>query len=328
MAIDLKGAAALVTGGAGFVGSHLVDQLLEAGASRVVAIDNLVRGRRDNLEEAEKTGRLTFIEGDIRDETLVDRATAGVDFMFHQAALRITHCAAEPQLAVQVMMNGTQHVLDAAVRHKVAKVLVASSASVYGEPSYMPMDEKHPFNNRTLYGALKIAGEQVLRSYADMFGLKYVVLRPFNLYGSRMDVHGVYTEVMIRWLERLGQGQAPIIFGDGKQTMDFVYVTDAARAYLHAAVSDATDVAMNLGSGVETSLLDLCRALCEAKGRSDLQPVLEPPRKVNPVTRRCASTELAQTQTGFQTRISLADGLRQLVEWHASFVAANGVGAR
>jgi UDP-glucose 4-epimerase len=261
---------------------------------------------------------VSLVEGDIRDSAVVDQAMRGVDMVFHQAALRITHCAAEPVLAVQVMMNGLQNVLESAVRHGVKKVLAASSASVYGEPSYLPMDEEHPFNNRTLYGALKIANEQMLRSYADMHGLSYVVLRPFNLYGPRMDVFGVYTEVMIRWLERLSQGQPPIIFGDGKQTMDFVYVTDAADAYIAAARSDATDVALNLGSGVETSLLELCRMLCETVGRRDLQPVLEPPRKVNPVTRRQASVERAQRAMGFTTRTDLQTGLRQLVEWHAA----------
>jgi UDP-glucose 4-epimerase len=242
----------------------------------------------------------------------------GVDVVFHQAALRITHCAAEPVLAVEVMINGMQNVLESAVRHGVKKVMAASSASVYGEASHLPMDEAHPFNNRTLYGGLKIANEQMLRAYADMYGLQYVVLRPFNLYGPRMDVFGVYTEVMIRWLERLAQGLPPVIFGDGKQTMDFVYVTDAADAYIAAAESTATDVVLNLGSGVETSLLDLCRMLCATVGRTDLQPVLEPPRKINPVTRRRAAVQLAEDTIGFRTRIDLAAGLRQLVEWHAS----------
>jgi UDP-glucose 4-epimerase len=313
-----NGISALVTGGAGFVGSHLVDRLLDLGAERVVAIDNFVRGQRDNLSTALKTGRLRLIEGDIRDASLVDGAMRGIDLVFHQAALRITHCAAEPTLAVQVMMNGTQNVLESAVRHGVRKVLAASSASVYGEPSYLPMDEGHPFNNRTLYGGLKIANEQMLRAYADMYGLAYVVLRPFNLYGPRMDVFGVYTEVMIRWLERLTQGQPPVIFGDGKQTMDFVYVTDAADAYIAAAESEATDVALNLGSGIETSLGDLCTLLCETFGRDDLKPVFEPPRKVNPVTRRRAAVELAKNTIGFETRTDLSTGLRRLVEWHAA----------
>lgn len=319
--MKLNGTTALVTGGAGFVGSHLADRLLALGANRVIVIDNMVRGRRENLSAALETNRLTLIEGDIRDAALVDSAMQGVDVVFHQAALRITHCAADPVLAVQVMMNGTQNVLESSVRHGVKKVLSASSASVYGEPSYLPMDEAHPFNNRTLYGGLKIASEQMLRSYADMQGLSYVVLRPFNLYGPRMDVFGVYTEVMIRWLERLAQGQPPVIFGDGKQTMDFVYVTDAADAYIAAAESDATDVALNLGSGIETSLLDLCRLLCETAGRRDLQPVLEPPRKVNPVTRRQAAVERAREVIGFETKTGLEAGLRHLVEWHASVTA-------
>jgi UDP-glucose 4-epimerase len=327
MAISIQGVHALITGGAGFVGSHLADRLIAAGAERVVAIDNLVRGRRDNLDEAMRSGRLEFIEGDIRDGDLVDRTMQGVDLVFHQAALRITHCASEPVLAVQVMMNGTQNVLEAAVRHRVKKVLAASSASVYGEPSYLPMDEDHPFNNRTLYGGLKIADEQMLRAYADMHDLQYVVLRPFNLYGPRMDVFGVYTEVMVRWLERLTQGQAPVIFGDGKQTMDFVYVTDAADAYLAAATSDATDMALNLGSGIETSLLELCRMMCAAVGRPDLQPILEPPRKVNPVTRRRAAVERAKAHIGFATRVDLAEGLSRLVAWHASLLDLNKAGS-
>ena len=327
MSNSIHGAHAFVTGGAGFVGSHLVDRLLAAGAQRVVIIDNLIRGRRENIDDAMRSGKVEFIEGDIRDAALVDRATAGMDFVFHQAALRITHCASEPTLAVDVMVNGFQNVLESAVRHKVKKVLAASSASVYGEASYLPMDESHPFNNRTLYGGLKIANEQILRSYADMHGLQYVVLRPFNLYGARMDVYGVYTEVMVRWLERLNRRQAPIIFGDGKQTMDFVYVSDAAEAYICAATSDATDVALNVGSGVETSLLDLCRMMTRAVGRPELMPVLEPARKVNPVTRRCAAVQQAKDQIGFETRIDLADGLRRLVEWHSSVPDLNMAGA-
>lgn len=314
--MSLQGVRALITGGAGFVGSHIADQLLAAGADHVVVIDNLVRGRLENLDQARATGRLTYYEGDIRDAALVDRATAGVDLVFHQAALRITHCAAEPTLAVEVMANGTQNVLDAAVRHKVRKVLVASSASVYGEPSYLPMDEDHPFNNRTLYGGLKLAAEHMLRAYNDMYGLQYVVLRPFNIYGARMDVFGVYTEVMVRWLERLNRGEAPIIYGDGKQTMDFVYVTDAATAYLRAADSDANDIALNLGSGTETSLLELCRMMCEVTGNGHLQPILEPARKVNPVTRRRAAVDRAKAAIGFEAQVSLAEGLRRLYEWH------------
>src|SRR6202521_7991 len=252
--VDLKGARALVTGGAGFVGSHIVDQLIEAGVARVLVIDDFTRGRSENLRSVAGSPALEVITGDICDAALIDRASAGTDFVFHQAALRITQCAENPVRAVKVMVEGTQNVLESAVRYHVTKVLVASSASVYGEPDRLPIQESDAFNNRTIYGAAKIANEQMSRAYAEMYGLKYLALRPFNVYGPRMDAYGVYTEGMIRWLERLGRGEAPLIFGDGAQTMDFVYVGDVARAYLLAATSDATDDVLNVGSGTETSL--------------------------------------------------------------------------
>jgi UDP-glucose 4-epimerase len=323
MAFEFRGSRVLVTGGAGFIGSHIVDQLLASGADEVRVIDDFVRGRHENLEAAKASGRLTLVEGDIRDAELIDRLVAGTDLVFHQAALRITHCADDPVRAVQVMVNGTQNVLESAVRHRIQKVLAASSASVYGEPVQLPMAEDHPFNNRTLYGAAKIANEQMLRSYAEMFGLRYVALRPFNVYGPRMDVHGVYTEVMIRWLQRLSRGEQPVIFGDGSQTMDFVYVGDVARAYLLAAVSDATDIALNAGIGIGTSLLQLCTAVCAAAGRPDLKPSFEAARKVNGVTRRCADTRQAELAIGFRAEVGLEAGLKALVDWipTASMVA-------
>ena len=322
----LRGSRILITGGAGFIGSHITDQVLAAGAEHVTVIDDFVRGRSENLSAASATGRVDLVQGDIRDAQLVDRLTAGTDFVFHQAALRITQCAAEPQRALEVMAIATQHVLDAAVRHGVKKVLAASSASVYGEPSYLPMDEAHPFNNRTLYGATKIANEQLLRSYAEMYGLNYLMLRPFNIYGPRMDVFGAYTEVMIRWLERLRAGERPVIFGDGQQTMDFLYVEDLAHAYVLAAESEATDVVLNAGSGTETSLLQLCELLCEAAGHPGVTPVFEAPRVVNPVTRRLAATGLAREVLGFEATTSLADGLRRLVEWHSGIIERPLVG--
>lgn len=316
--VDLRGARVLITGGGGFIGSAIADQVLEAGAERLVVIDDFVRGRRENLAGAAATGRLDLIEGDIRDRALVDELMAGIDVVFHQAALRITHCAEEPVRAVEVMINGTQNVLDAAVKHGVKKVLAASSASVYGEPSYLAMDELHPFNNRTLYGACKVANEQLLRSYAEMYSLNYVAIRPFNVYGPRMDIYGVYTEVMIRWLERIARGEPPIIFGAGSQTMDFVDVSDVARAYVLAATADVTDDVFNAGSGTQTSLLELCRLVVAAAGRSDLEPVFMPARTVGPVGRRQAGIEKARDVLGFEARIGLADGLRRLIDWHTA----------
>jgi len=311
---DLNGARVFITGGAGFIGSHIADQVLAAGAARVVVLDDFSRGRGDNLAPAGSTGRCEIVEGDLRDRDLVHRLTAGADLVFHQAALRITQCEQEPQRAMEVMVLGTQHVLDAAVAHRVSKVLSASSASVYGEPSYLPMDEAHPFNNRTLYGAAKIASEQMHRAYAGMYGLSYVMLRPFNVYGPRMDTHGVYTEVMVRWLQRLANGDRPVIFGDGHQTMDFIAVEDLARAYTLAATAPATDVALNAGTGAETSLLQLCGFMCEAFGAT-VEPDFGPDRSVNNVSRRRADPALAQRMLGFEATTSLEAGLRRFVDW-------------
>jgi len=314
----LDGLSIFVTGGAGFIGSHIVDQVLAAGAAQVTVLDNLERGSRDNLADALNTGQVELITGDVCDADLVDRLVADADIVCHQAALRITQCAAEPVRAIDVMIRGTQNVLESAVRHSIRRVAAASSASVYGEPSYVPMDEAHPFNNQTLYGCAKIANEQMLRAYADMYNLHYVALRPFNVYGPRMDVAGVYTEVMIRWLDRLQLRKPPIIFGDGTQTMDFVHVEDVARAYVLAMASAVTDDVFNVGSGTETSLLELSRLLCEGMGQPQLQPEFMPARKVNPVTRRLASVDHTRARLGFEASIALREGLADLIHWHAA----------
>ncbi len=323
MTVNLNGANVLVTGGAGFVGSHIVDQVLDAGAARVIVIDDFVRGRRKNLARATATGRVEVVDDDIRNDILIDRLTEGTDVVFHQAALRITQCAEEPLRAIEVMINGTQNVLEAAVKHGVRKVVAASSASVYGEPSYLPMDEAHPFNNRTLYGAAKIANEQMLRAYAEMYGLRYVALRYFNIYGPRMDIHGVYTEVIARWLDKIDAGGRPVIFGDGMQSMDLVYVGDVARANILAARSDATDNVFNVGSGTETTLRQLCRMLLDLNGRGDLEPLHEPERKVNPVRRRLASLERVRKALAYEPTTELAAGLRAMIEWRKEAVCAS-----
>ena len=310
----IEGTKILVTGGAGFVGSATVDQLLEAGAAEVRVLDNFVRGNLRNLDNARKTGNLVLIEGDIRDVDTVDSAIEGVDYIFHQAALRITRCAEAPREAVQVLIDGMSNVLESAVRHRIKKIVAASSASVYGDPSYLPMDESHPFNNRTLYGAGKIANEQMLRSYYEMFNLPYVAFRYFNIYGPRMDLDGVYTEVLIRWMDAIEAGQSPKIFGDGSQSMDFVYVEDVARANLAGLVSDVTDEVFNVGMGVQTTLNQLCHLLLSVTG-SNLQPEYHAARKVNNVQARRASIEKAAKMLGFRGRVDLEAGLRLLVEW-------------
>jgi UDP-glucose 4-epimerase len=310
----IEGTRILVTGGAGFVGSATVDQLLRKGAAEVRVLDNFIRGNARNLEGAQKTGRLTLVDGDIRDADMVDSLTEGVDYIFHQAALRITRCAEAPREAIQVLVDGTLNILESAVRHKVKKVVAASSASVYGDPSYLPMDEDHPFNNRTLYGAGKIANEQMLRSYYEMFKLPYVAFRYFNIYGPRMDLDGVYTEVLVRWMDAIEAGQPPKIFGDGSQSMDFVYVDDVARANVAGLVSDTTDEVFNVGTGVQTNLNELCHLLLKVTG-SNLKPEYREARKVNNVQVRRAAIEKAERMLGFNAGVDLEAGLKLLIEW-------------
>jgi len=311
----LKGATALVTGGAGTIGSTIVDQLLAADVSRVRILDNLVRGRRANLAQALNDPRVDLVVGDIRDVDLVHDVTKGADLVFHEAAIRITQCAEEPRLALQVLADGTFNVLEAAAAYKVDKVIAASSASVYGLAEEFPTTERHHHhNNDTFYGAAKSFNEGMLRSFRAMYGLDFVALRPFNVYGPRMDIHGLYTEVLIRWMERITDGKPPLIFGDGSQTMDFVNTVDIARAHLLAASSDIREGVYNVASGAETSLAELARALLVAMD-SDLSLEHGPERAVNGVTRRLASTEAAARDLGFRAEIDLDTGLRELVAW-------------
>jgi UDP-glucose 4-epimerase len=304
-----------ITGGAGLIGSHIADGLVRENAAEVVVIDNFVRGRRENLAWALEHGPVTIVEGDIRNREFLADAFRGVDLVFHQAAIRITQCAEEPRLAMEVLVDGTYNVVEAAVAAGVRRMVVASSASVYGLADEFPTTERcHPYNNRTLYGAAKAFNEALLRSFNEMYGLDYVALRYFNAYGPRMDVFGAYTEVLIRWMERIVEGRPPLIFGDGGQTMDFVYVEDIARANLLAAAADVTDCVYNVASGVETSLDDLARALLAVMG-SDLEPEYGPERKVNPVPRRLADTSAARRDLGFETRVGLEEGLGRLVAW-------------
>lgn len=311
----IKGERCLVTGGAGTIGSTIVDQLVAAGAAEVVILDNFVRGRRENLAGVLGSGIVQVVEGDIRDRRLVATLMSGIDLVFHQAAIRITQCAEEPRLALEVLVDGTYEVVEAAADAGVRKLVAASSASVYGLADQFPTGERqHPYANDTLYGAAKTFNEGLLRSFHAMRGLDFVALRYFNVYGPRMDIYGLYTEVLIRWMERIEAGQAPLILGDGAQTMDFVFTEDIARANLLAASADVTDEVFNIGSGTETSLIELAQALLRAMG-SDMPLEFGPPRGVNGVTRRLADVSLAAERLGWKTEISLDEGLRRLVAW-------------
>ncbi|TKT80264.1 NAD-dependent epimerase/dehydratase family protein [Aquamicrobium sp. LC103] len=311
----MKNKRVLITGGAGLIGSHIADLVALEEPGEIIILDNFVRGRRENLRLAASRFPLNVVVGDIRDRALLAKLFDGVDIVFHQAAIRITQCAEEPRLAMEVLADGTFNVLEAAVKAGVSKMVAASSASVLGLADSFPTTEAHhSYNNRTIYGAAKVFNEALLRSFAEMYGLDYVALRYFNVYGPRMDVHGAYTEVLIRWMERIAANEAPLIHGDGLQTMDFVHVADIARANVLAAKSGVTDEVFNVASGEETSLLELALMLSRVM-ESKLAPQHAPARKVNAVTRRLADTSKARAMIGFEARISLEEGLRDLVSW-------------
>jgi UDP-glucose 4-epimerase len=318
---SLEGATVLVTGGAGLIGSHIVDRLIDKGTGEIRVLDSLARGRRDNLEDAMARRPITFVEGDVRDRATVERAVAGCAYVFHQAAIRITLCAELPRECIDVLVGGTLNVFEASVSAGVRKIVYASSASVYGGAEVFPTGERHhPYNNRTLYGAAKLMDEGIARSFRDMHGLPSVGLRYFNVYGPRMDITGPYTEVFIRWFDCVDRGARPQIHGDGSSTMDFVYVDDVARANVLAMESDRQDDVYNVASGTETSLLDLWRAIQHVTGADHLDPEFRPLRKVNPVPRRLADVRRARDELGFEATVTLDDGLRRLRTWQLAAI--------
>jgi UDP-glucose 4-epimerase len=314
---DLTNSRILITGGAGFVGSHIADQLLRENVGEIILLDNFVRGSKGNISEALESGKTRLIEGDIRDEDLLDNLLKGIDYCFHMAALRITQCAENPREAKDVMINGTYNLIEACRHHKVKKTILASSASIYGQASHFPTSEEHPpYNNYTFYGAAKMANELIFRSFHEMYGFQYNAMRYFNIYGPRMDTHGKYTEVLIKWYHLIKQGKRPVLFGDGEQTMDFVYIEDIAQANIIALKTNAVDEVYNVGSEVETSLKELCNTLLEVMG-ADIEPEyvsIPIDRKKVEVRRRLANTKKIK-QIGFRITHNLKDGLKKLVAW-------------
>jgi UDP-glucose 4-epimerase len=319
---DLRNSTVLVTGGAGLIGSHIVDLLIDEGAREVRVLDNLVRGRMDNLDAARARGILRFIRGDVKDAETVGQAIRGCDYVFHQAAIRITLCAQQPRECVDVLVNGAFNVFEAAAAAGVKKVVYASSASVYGAADHFPTTEsQHPYNNRTLYGAAKVMNEGIARHFNDVNGLASVGLRYFNVYGPRMDVTGKYTEVFIRWLDCIDENRRPQIHGDGRATMDFIYAADVARANILAMKSDRSDDVYNVASGTETSLLGLWEAMQRVTGADHLTPEFHPPRSVNAVPRRLADVSRARDEIGFVAQVGLDQGLRDLDAWRRNVLA-------
>lgn len=313
--MNVEGAKILVTGGCGLIGSTTIDQLLREDVQKIVIFDNLVRGSLHNVAEILKDKRVELIKGDIRDVDATRRVSEGMDAVIHMAAIRITACADNPREAMEVMCNGSFNVVEAAHLAGVKRIVCASTASIYGLADNFPTTEKdHPYNNRTWYGASKIMLEGLLRSFNDMYGTEYCAFRYFNVYGPRMDIHGKYTEVLIRWMERIEAGQPPLILGDGKTSMDFIYIDDIAAANVAGLKSDVSDEVFNVASGVETNLNELAEALMNVMGKK-LQPEYGPERKVNAVPRRLASIEKTKRMLGWEPKVDLEEGLERLVAW-------------
>jgi UDP-glucose 4-epimerase len=316
--MNLDGAKILVTGGCGLIGSTTIDQILaNESPEEIVIFDNLVRGSMRNVEQILKDPRVRLVKGDIRDRVAIEAATDGMDAVIHMAAIRITACAADPREAMEVMNDGTYNVIEAAQKAKVNRVLAASSASIYGMADTFPTDERHhPYNNDTWYGASKVMLEGLFRSFHAMYGLDYVAMRYFNVYGPRMDIHGKYTEVLVRWMQRIEDGVPPLILGDGLTSMDFIYIEELARANVLALKSEVTDEVFNVASGIETNLKELAATLMKVMGADpDMAPEFGPERKVNAVPRRLADISKARDLLGFEAEVDLEEGLRRLVQW-------------
>jgi UDP-glucose 4-epimerase len=310
------GSKILITGGAGFIGSFLTEELLKYKPEKITIIDNLSRGSFENIKTFIANPKIEFLDGDIRDMALLEKHIVNKDYVFHMAALRINACAAHPKNGFEVMVRSTFELAGLCVKHKIKKVIYSSSASVYGLAQNFPTPETdNPFNNQTFYGAAKLWGEQLFRSYKFMYGLDYVALRYFNVYGPRMDTDGKYTEVMIRWLDCISDDIAPVIYGNGSTTMDFVYVKDVAKANVAALLSDVTDEAFNIGNGVETSLKQLLTILLNVNN-STLTPKLKEENTINPVSRRLADISKAKKMLAFKPSVNLEMGLYELSLWY------------
>ena len=310
----------LVIGGAGFVGSHIVEQLLAEPVREIVVLDNLVRGTRNNLAGALADDRVTLVEGTVEDLNLLKDLMRGTDYAFHLAALWLYECVHEPRKALEANVVGTYNVVETAQEAGVKKVVYSSSASVYGNAVEEPMTEDHPFHNRTMYGATKIAGEQFFRAFHERHGLDYVGHRYMNIYGPRMDYRGTYVSVIMKVLDRIDEGLPPLIYGDGSHTYDFVHVEDVARANILSLKTDATDTFFNIGTGVGTTIRELVGMLLEITG-SDIEPEYLPQEEVF-VTNRVGSTELAERLLGFRAEMDLREGLKSVVAWRRADSAA------
>jgi UDP-glucose 4-epimerase len=316
--MNLSGSKLVVIGGAGLIGSHTVDRLLQEDVREIVVYDNFVRGRQENLAQAMKDPRVRIFDvgGDILQTDILASALDGADGVFHLAALWLLQCHEFPRSAFDVNVRGTFNVMEACVSKGVKRLVYSSSASVYGDAVHEPMDEDHPFNNKNFYGATKIAGEAFLRAFHHRYGLNYVGLRYMNVYGPRQDYHGAYIAVIMKMLDAIDRGQGPTILGDGSEAFDFVAVEDCGRANVCAMKAEAVDRCYNVGTGRRTSLKELATLLLRLTGCS--QPIQYAPRSQATLVRnRIGDPRRASADIGFDASIDLEDGLRRLIEWRA-----------
>jgi UDP-glucose 4-epimerase len=328
--MDIRGKKFLAIGGAGLIGSHTVDALLKEDIGELRIYDNFTRGREENLREALKDPRVKIfpLGGDIMHKDILDAAMKGIDGVFHFAALWLLHCYDYPRSAFEVNVGGTFNVLEAMVNNGVKRLVYSSSASVYGDAIEEPMSEDHPYNNNNFYGATKIAGEHMCRSLHHRYKntnqhFDYVGLRYMNVYGARQDYQGAYIAVIMKMLDNLDKGLPPVLYGDGSQAYDFIYVEDCGKANVCAMKADATDKFYNVGTGIRTSIKELAEIILELTA-SKLSIQFEPAGQTF-VKNRIGCPKLAEKDLQFKANIKLPDGLNKLIQWrdsHKSEVAA------
>ena len=311
--MDLAGKRIMLIGGAGLVGSHIVDQLIGEPVSEIVVYDNFVRGTKDNLAGAVKSPKVRVVEASMTDRSRLAREIDGVDGVCLLASLWLGECVNDPRSAWEVNTLGTWNVVEACRAAGVKRIVYSSSASVYGNAVVTPMTEEHPFNNRTTYGATKIANEQMLRAIYEQHKLPYIGMRYMNIYGPRMDYEGTYVSVIMKVLDKIFAGERPVVFGDGSQVYDFVHVSDIARANVLGMQADCADENFNIGMGIGTSINELVQMLLELTG-SNL-PIDYRPQAQSFVTNRIGSTDKAERLLGFRATVPLREGLKSIVDW-------------